>query len=80
MLSKGGDDYEKNYISNFNFNLTCPNCHGSFKVSSSQVGSTINCQFCHKTINLQDNGFSSGINQVNKSIDDFTKDLKNMFK
>lgn len=70
----------KNYINNFDIDLTCPNCHGSFKVSSNQVGSSVNCQFCHKTINLQDNGFSDGIKQANKSLDEFTKNLKKMFK
>ncbi len=70
----------KNYIGNFDIDFTCPNCHNSFKVSSSKIGSTINCNFCNKTIHLQDDGFSDGLNQVNKSIDDFTKNLKKMFK
>lgn len=70
----------KNFINSFNFDLKCPNCHGTFKVSSNKVGSSINCQYCHQSITLQDSGFSSGIKQVNREFDKLSKDLKKMFK
>ena len=54
----------KNYINNFDFDLQCPNCHGTFKVSSNNVGSSINCQYCHQKIILQDSGFFDGIQEV----------------
>ena len=70
----------KNYINNFDFDLQCPNCHGTFKVSSNTVGSSINCQYCHQKIILQDSGFFDGIHNANLLLNNFTKDLKNKLK
>ena len=70
----------KNYINNFDIDLTCPKCKGSFKVSSTLVGTTVFCQHCSQAIELIDNGFSTGLNEANKKLNDLTKDLKKMFK
>lgn len=68
------------FINAFDIEVRCPNCDNKFKISSNQVGSNITCNFCQQVIKLEDNGFSNGINEVNRTLDKFSKDLKKMFK
>lgn len=70
----------KSFINDFDMDFQCPSCNKKLKISSKDVGSTITCKFCHQEITLKDNGFSDGVKQVNKELDKFTKDLKNLFK
>lgn len=70
----------RNFIKTFDIEIECPKCHSKFKISSNQVGSTVTCVSCKQVIKLKDNGFSTGINEVNKTLDKFSKDLKRMFK
>lgn len=58
------------------FDFKCPNCQSNIPVKVSSVGSTINCPHCNQAITLQDKGFSSGIQNANKSLDKFLKGLK----
>lgn len=70
----------KTFINNFDIDFQCPNCNNTLKISSKDISSTINCQFCHQEIYLKDDGFSDGLKQANKELDNFTKNLKKMFK
>lgn len=65
----------KNFFDNATFELQCPKCRGKFQVSVNQVGSTIQCKFCHQPITLQNKGFTQGLQQANKDIDKFLKNL-----
>lgn len=64
-----------NFFKNATFDFTCPSCQGNIQVSVSSIGSTINCPYCRQTITFKDNGFSSGIQDANKSLNKFLKDL-----
>lgn len=70
----------KNYIGNANFDFTCPKCKNKITASVNNVGGNIACPYCSQAINLQDTGFSQGINEANKAIDNFVKNLNKKFK
>ncbi len=65
---------------NSSFSFKCPKCGTNINVKVKSVGSMITCPFCNQNIELQDDGFSNGINEANKLVDKFNQDLKNMFK
>ena len=67
-------------LNNSSFNFKCPNCSTNISVKVKSVGSIITCPYCNKSIELQDDGFSKGINEANQILDKFGQDLKNMFK
>lgn len=69
-----------NVINQKNFPITCPKCKKQFSFMGGQVGTTVICPNCKVPIHLNDNGFSSEINDINKTLDAFKKDLKKMFK
>ena len=70
----------KDYFKNAKFDLECPKCKHKLSTSFQSVGGSITCPFCSQAITLQDSGFSNGVNQANKTLNQFTKDLKNIFK
>lgn len=61
--------------------INCPLCKSLLKIRLNQVGNTITCPFCRKTIELQaGNNFESNKKQVNKAFKNFEKELKNIGK
>ena len=69
-----------NFLKDASFDFKCPCCNGNIKVKVSSIGSIINCPYCNQSIELQDDSFTSGLNDANRMLDKFGKDLKNMFK
>lgn len=61
---------------NSSFNFKCPKCDGTFTVLAKQVGTHINCNHCGQPIFLEDSGFSQGLQDVNKKINDIFKKFK----
>lgn len=59
----------------FDSEIDCPHCDKEITISSKQAGSTITCPFCNNLITLKDDGFSDGIKNAEKSIDDLFKNF-----
>lgn len=59
----------------FDIEIDCPHCNKEITISSKQAGSTISCPYCNCLIELKDDGFSDGIKNVEKSIDDLFKNF-----
>lgn len=70
----------KNYIDDFDIDFECPSCNKKIQIKASDIGSVIKCQHCNQSIELKDDNFTSGINEVNKALNDFNKNLNNLFK
>jgi predicted Zn finger-like uncharacterized protein len=66
----------KNVIGNFDIDIECPACGKPFTISSKDVGKAVKCPHCKESINLKDNGFSSGI----KSAEDQIRHMLDSFK
>jgi len=67
-------------LDNLDIEMKCPNCKKTIVVNSSNIGKTVQCKFCRTNIKLEDNGFTDSKNKANKSIRDFEKSLKKLFK
>lgn len=60
-------------LDNEELSLGCPNCNATVNFKVKQIGSSVICSKCNSKINLEDNGFSQGLKDLEKS-------LKNLFK
>ncbi len=77
-------------MAGLNFNSTfgnkeisanCPLCKNPIKIKLNQVGTTISCPFCRKSIALEaGNNFNSNKKSIDKSFKDLNKTLKNFGK
>lgn len=61
---------------NATFDFACPSCNKVFEVSVNSVGNTVNCPHCKQVITFKDNGFSKGLNNANRQIDNLTNKFK----
>ena len=59
--------------------FNCENCDGIITIDSKQLGTTINCPHCGVNIELIDDGFSDGEQEVENALRDFEKKLSDMF-
>lgn len=61
--------------------VNCPICKSQMKITLNQVGSTIFCPYCKKSIDLQaGNNFNSSKKSIDKSFKDLNKTLKSFGK
>ena len=66
-------DVFKNAINNSTVKIKCPKCSKSIDIQAKQIGSAVICPYCKVNIKLNDNGFSSGIDKIQKSFDKIFK-------
>ncbi|MDD3395375.1 MAG: hypothetical protein PHG19_12155 [Anaerotignum sp.] len=64
-----------NFFDDTAFDIDCPECGKSIKISTDKVGGSVVCPHCKVTIELKDDGFTEGLDNANKAIDDFLKNL-----
>lgn len=61
--------------------INCPECNRKFSIKLNQIGTTVVCPSCRKSIFLQDsNNSKRNISNVDKSLKKLDKTLKNFGK
>lgn len=71
----------KNLINDFEFDVDCPNCGKEIIFKSKDIGKSITCKSCSKSVLLEDDSsFSKGVKEVYKSFKDLEKAFKNLGK
>lgn len=59
----------------FSFEINCPECDAEITISAKQIGSSVVCPKCKVTINLQDDGLTEELSNVEKSLNDLLKNF-----
>jgi len=59
--------------------FNCENCDEIITIDSKQLNTTIKCPYCGVNIELIDDGFSAGEQEVENALKDFEKKLSEMF-
>lgn len=66
---------------NKEISTNCPMCKSPMKIKLNQVGTTIHCPFCKKSIDLKaGNNFNSNKKSIDKSLNQLNRTLKNFGK
>ena len=59
--------------------FNCPGCEKELTIDSSQLGTTIKCPFCESSIDLVDDGFLAGEQEINQAISNLEKKMSEIF-
>lgn len=57
----------------FDIEISCQNCGKNFQISTKDIGKSVTCPHCNSVTQLKDNGFTNGIQKVNKSLNELFK-------
>lgn len=56
-------------LDDVSIDIDCPVCKKNFEITLQEVGSTVQCPYCHTDIELKDNGLSNELENVESLID-----------
>lgn len=70
-----------NVFGKANVDISCPKCNRKFSITLNQIGTTVVCPSCRKSIFLQESTDSSkNISNIDKSLRKLDKTFKNFGK